>query len=315
MRVAVIGAGLAGIATCWNLLPFAEVTLFDPCGIAGGASGVASGLLHPFVGMHFRQSLRTLQALAATKKLLTLVPFCWEQKGMLRLAVTATEEADLATRHDPETEWWPAARCASLLRVGTTRGGLFLSGGLTVRVREYLEGLWSLCEKAGATLIRKAIRSLDEVEGFDAIVVATGASNQLTPDSPVCPLKGQVLQLEWPQEVTPPTLPIMAQKYLILSRDRRSCFVGATFEREYKTASPEPEVAARELLPFLRELYPPLAAAPIQACFAGIRAMHSSRRPFVERINARTVRLAGLGSRGLLYHALLAEEVAAILVR
>ena len=51
-RYAVIGGGFAGIATAWHLLAHADapvsVHLFDGAGIAGGASGAAAGLLHPY---------------------------------------------------------------------------------------------------------------------------------------------------------------------------------------------------------------------------------------------------------------------------
>ena len=51
-RYAVIGGGFAGVATVWHLLAHAStplrVHLFDGAGIAGGASGAAAGLLHPF---------------------------------------------------------------------------------------------------------------------------------------------------------------------------------------------------------------------------------------------------------------------------
>ena len=51
-RYAVIGGGFAGVATAWHLLAHAKrpvrVDLFDGAGIAGGASGAAAGLLHPY---------------------------------------------------------------------------------------------------------------------------------------------------------------------------------------------------------------------------------------------------------------------------
>ena len=51
-RYAIIGGGFAGVATAWHLLAHASgpvsVHLFDGAGIAGGASGAAAGLLHPY---------------------------------------------------------------------------------------------------------------------------------------------------------------------------------------------------------------------------------------------------------------------------
>ncbi len=51
-RYAIIGGGFAGVATAWHLLAHASspvsIHLFDGAGIAGGASGAAAGLLHPY---------------------------------------------------------------------------------------------------------------------------------------------------------------------------------------------------------------------------------------------------------------------------
>ena len=48
-----MGGGFAGVAAAWHLLALThpravDIDLFDAAGIAGGASGAAAGLLHPF---------------------------------------------------------------------------------------------------------------------------------------------------------------------------------------------------------------------------------------------------------------------------
>ncbi|KAK3289499.1 hypothetical protein CYMTET_3110 [Cymbomonas tetramitiformis] len=54
-RYAIIGGGFAGVSTAWHILQECrrerrpvQVDLFDCAGIAGGASGAAAGLLHPY---------------------------------------------------------------------------------------------------------------------------------------------------------------------------------------------------------------------------------------------------------------------------
>ena len=53
-RFAVIGGGFAGVAVAWNLLAMTggsrptTVDLYDAAGLAGGGSGAAAGLLHPY---------------------------------------------------------------------------------------------------------------------------------------------------------------------------------------------------------------------------------------------------------------------------
>lgn len=47
-----VGGGFAGVAAAWHLLALSKgpvaVDLFDVASLAGGASGAAAGLLHPY---------------------------------------------------------------------------------------------------------------------------------------------------------------------------------------------------------------------------------------------------------------------------
>ncbi|MFI5334514.1 MAG: FAD-dependent oxidoreductase, partial [Chlamydiales bacterium] len=64
MKVAVIGAGLSGLATCYYLLELGyAVHLFDEKGVGGAASGIACGLLHPYPGEEGKRSWRADEAL------------------------------------------------------------------------------------------------------------------------------------------------------------------------------------------------------------------------------------------------------------
>jgi hypothetical protein len=53
-RIAIVGAGFAGVAVAWHIMNQLNddgpvvLHLYDEKGIAGGASGVAAGLLHPY---------------------------------------------------------------------------------------------------------------------------------------------------------------------------------------------------------------------------------------------------------------------------
>ncbi|XP_042507374.1 uncharacterized protein LOC122083581 isoform X2 [Macadamia integrifolia] len=54
LRLAVLGAGFAGLSVAWHLLELASkdlslcIDIYDEVGIGGGASGVAGGLVHPY---------------------------------------------------------------------------------------------------------------------------------------------------------------------------------------------------------------------------------------------------------------------------
>ena len=74
MKAAVVGAGLAGLGALWHLMQFPEIeaVLFDPKGIGGGASGVSTGLLHPFPGKKALRSWCSKEGMEASFELLAV---------------------------------------------------------------------------------------------------------------------------------------------------------------------------------------------------------------------------------------------------
>ena len=96
MKIAVIGAGLAGLATAYYLLEHqdCQVTLFDAKGVGGGASGASTGLVHPYAGEDMRGSWRAHAALEETKRLLDALDAPYT-KGILRYAKKAPDFPDI----------------------------------------------------------------------------------------------------------------------------------------------------------------------------------------------------------------------------
>ena len=69
-KIAVVGAGFAGLSVCHHLLQSCEVTVFDPLGIGGGASGISTGLLHPFPARLSIRSWLAGEGMDASRELL-----------------------------------------------------------------------------------------------------------------------------------------------------------------------------------------------------------------------------------------------------
>ena len=118
------------------------------------------------------------------------------------------------------------------------------------------------------------------------------------------------MELAWPEEIPPLALPVISDLYIIPNRQQPSCFVGATFERNFSNLHPESSVAEAYLRPRAAALVPALKEAKLLSCKAGIRAMTQTHLPIVTQLNAKTWVLTGLGSKGLLYHAYLACQLA-----
>ena len=282
MRVAVVGAGFAGLAAAYQLSQHHAVTLFDAKGIGGGASGVSSGLLHPYPGEKGRRSWHAEEAIAATKELLRISEEMMGKpvanyNGILRLGPCLNPGSDVE-------------------KLGEDR--YLIQSGITVFTELYLEGLWRGCEKKGVKLVLQKITSLQELDAFDQVVLAMGPGIRDIPQNlKINFVKGQALtcSLDRPLERS-----ISAKRYTALTARKEICHIGSTYEREFIDELPNIEVAKKLLHP----------DATVLDCRAGVRVTNPAHYfPIVEKINPKTWVMTALGSRGLLYHAFLASSL------
>jgi glycine/D-amino acid oxidase-like deaminating enzyme len=323
MNIAIVGTGLCGLATGWFLLqkiPDVKLTFFDPLGIGGGTSGMAAGLMHPFTGAPAKLNKDGFEGYQATRELLDVAskklgrPVAKTQ-GLIRLAITERQKIEyrLSAEKNPEVEWWDEEKTLQKCPGVDIHPCIFIPQSTTVDCRQYLEGLWKACEEQGAQLEKKKVDSLDELQGFDQIVLATGASvNQLMPMDPlpITKVKGQVLELSWPSHIKYPSFSFSSHAYIIIDQEKNSCIVGSTYERNFETPYPDIEFAKSEILPKVEIILPPLRDAVVMHCRAGVRASTPGHLPIVKKIGEKCWVITGMGSKGLLYHALYAKQLA-----
>jgi glycine/D-amino acid oxidase-like deaminating enzyme len=326
MKIAIVGAGFSGIATAWNLLqhPKITLTLFDGKGVGGGASGMAAGLLHPYVGAHAKKNWMANEGLQATTALLQIsakslnTPVS-ESVGMLRIALTEQQRHDFhyCASINPDVEWFDETRCQQISPHNSPHPGIFIHSAIAVHASLYLKGLWKACEARGGMFNLLSIQSLHDLKEFDAIVLTVGADIGRFPelkDIRITPVKGQILELAWPQHTPPLRYPINSQAYVLMSYDRTSCIAGTTFERDFRTSEPDLPFAKDQILSKISSLLPCLEGAEILACKAGIRASTPDRKPLIAEPLKNTWLLTGMGSKGLLYHAVYARKLAEIIL-
>lgn len=282
-RIAIIGAGFAGLAAAYYLSEKFQIVLFDQKGIGGGASGISSGLLHPYPGEKGRRSWHAEEALEATRELLKVAE---EELGQ------------------------PVAHYDGILKVGLCEAGddveclsdgtFLIKSGITVFPELYLEGLWRACQKRGVELKLQKIHSLQELSGFDQVILAVGAGIRHFPECrhlKINYVKGQVLAcaVEQPLERS-----ISSKRYRALTPSKNVCHLGATYEREFTDDLPCKETAIALLKP----------ETEVLDCRAGIRVTNPAHYfPILEQFNATTWVITALGSRGLLYHAWLGKKL------
>jgi glycine/D-amino acid oxidase-like deaminating enzyme len=306
MKIAIIGAGLAGLSTAWHLCHFARPpTLFDPKGIGGGASGISTGLLHPFPGRRALRSWGAGEGMEATRALIAVSEEAMgrpvaSRTGIFRPAVTTQQKEDFAARakNDGEAVWQEHPLFGP---------GIWIPEGITLYSRLYLEGLWKVCQTLGAHLVQESISSLEELEAFDRIVLTAGFETlKFAPHLPLEATKGQTLLCRWPE---PLPCSVVSQGHITLTEDPALCQIGSTYEHGFSNLKPD-QTAAQELLSKAARMYPPAGEYEVVEMRAGARISRpKGYRPILEKLNAKTWVFTGLGSRGMLYHAWLGKQL------
>ena len=322
MKTAIIGAGFSGLATAWHLLlhaPKTKITLFDAKGIGGGASGLAAGLLHPLGGAHAKLNWCGKEGMASTLQLLQAAAQfsgeeIYQQQGILRPAVDQDQVTDYLQRAEqyPETTWLDVREVQKRVKGIASYPALWIRDGIAVDCPRYLQALWAICVASGSEFFPVTIQRLEELKEFDCVIVATGPAMINYPEFQhlaLKPLKGQILQLEWPKNLPPLELPLNSYIYIVMDRNQTSCWAGSTFERQPSTHAPDIATAKALILPGAIKLIPDLESALIQQCLAGMRAVTLNHRPLYGKFGDKLWGITGLGSKGLLYHSYIAEQL------
>jgi glycine/D-amino acid oxidase-like deaminating enzyme len=327
MRIAIIGAGFCGLATAWYLLshspsfPNLQIVIFDKLGIGKGASGMSAGLLHPFAGAHAKLNWQGYKSMQATKELIEVSSQALgssvisPNRGILRLAVTTQQQNDFTIRShhfQEDMKWLTSSDCQKVAPGCIDAPGLWIKEGLVIYAPLYLKGLWLACANQGVQFIQQKISSLEDTSDFDITIFTIGAYTTSLPELASLPLrvvKGQLMELKWPTTIPPLQYALNSHLYLVMSKEQKSCIIGATYERNYTSPAFDLETAKNQLLPKLSSFFPPAEHMSILQGFAGLRSTTPTHRPLMQRISPTRWVLAGMGSKGLLYHALCAREL------
>lgn len=303
-KIAIIGGGLAGLSTAYFLLESqkAAVTLFESLHIGAGASGVCSGLLHPYPGLSVRRSYLAEEGLLASKQLLRLAqgytpkPVALES-GILRQSLNLEQKTRLLEH---------CAQWKDIERIGED---LFLiHSGITVNSAHYLEGLFYALQAKGLEFVQQAVHTLEELKSFDHVIIAAGYGVMQFPECQnlkIKFLKGQALTLEG----DPPYEKSFISKGYIAHFGQGSTFeLGSTYEREFTDEAPDCALAQK----LLQDKIAGCPGAKVLKCRAGVRVMALGQYlPLIEKVAENVHVFTGLGSRGLLYHALYAKALCA----
>lgn len=289
MRIAVVGAGLAGLGSAYFLLQQGyQVTLFDR---GDGASRLPVGLCHPYVGKVGKRSVFATEAMALTNELIDFA----EKVSHKKLA----DRSGIVRKDWEPPEWYD-----DLEKV---EGGILIRSGMTVFLKEYVT---ALADALDVTLVQGKFSCED---AFDRIVFACGADiKNLGFLLPLGFVKGQVLI---------GTSQIECNRSVMKASGHLSPFgegllqLGSTYEHNFVSDEPDLEVACRELATKRKAFFTNPEDFCVRECRSGVRvSVQSSYTPIVQQLSEKIFVFTGLGSRGLLYHAYYGRHLANLLV-
>jgi glycine/D-amino acid oxidase-like deaminating enzyme len=309
MRIAIIGAGFSGLSVAWNLMMRipCEITFFEKKGIGGGASGIAAGLIHPYVGKQCRRSAFAIEGIQATKELIAVA----EEK----LGEKIVQQGIIRFVQNEEQRQMLLSHCQTFGDIRMHHENSFwIDSGMTIDCPRYLKGLWkALCEK-GVKLILKEVLDLSSLKDFDHIVIAAGAGVMRFSEGEALNLsilKGQILKCHVPEKVMLPDASLICTGYVALAEERKSCFIGSTYQRGDMSENPQPELVKKELFAKIACFFPSVFELAVTECRAAFRVARKGHYlPIATRLKEKIWILTAMGSRGLLYHAYFGRTIA-----
>lgn len=292
MKIAIIGAGLAGMTAAWHLQA-ASITLFDPLGIGGSTSRLAT-LLNPYQGTSQKLTAKSLSAYQKSKTLIeTISSFTGRNfiltEGHYRFAESLSP---LFSEHPRASTPFKCPYEA-----------VFLKMVLGIDTPAYLKAMGEVLQKRGLSFVEKKV-TLPELSSFDRIIIAS-PSFLKAQGYPLSFLKGQKLSMNQRAPVFPFSF---GSSFYALFTPQELILAG-TYERDDYSYDPDYFEVERQLIKPLHRLGILLPEGE-QRIQVGLRAYVPSKLPFIERLREKVYAISGFGSKGLLYHALYGELLA-----
>lgn len=330
-----------------------KILVIDPNGIGGGASGSPIGLVNPATGRFATKTWRAEEAVEAIKDNLETVSISQSEKfyskdGVIRPAL----DAKIARRmkENMETTHWPSGWCTWMEENEITHrfpelncvdGGVWVAAGITVAIPKYLDALAKYIQAHGVDIIERHyfkqenesslidININDENNGWhikldddsrieaNHLIVTAGIMSKefdFWKDLPLHPVKGQVAIFKCLEEF-PYDSAVSALGYFA-SLDSKIFVAGSTYEHNFdhneidKKGLKYIQDRMLKVMPNLKDKF------ELVDQWSGVRASTPDRMPIIGHhptIKNCSV-FAGLGSKGLLYSALLGKELAQHLI-
>ncbi len=350
----IVGGGVIGLACAWRAARrgLGVCVVEREQEVAGGASGVAAGMLAPVGELSWGEesqlslglaSMRLWDGFAAELEADSARPAGYRRCGSLRLALDRDETEELRRRHglhrqmDLESGWLRPSDCRALepgLSTKVTAGVHVPHEGAADPVA-LCRALAAAVVAAGGALAMGAeveaaraegddwmLRLADgrELRGEQLVIAAgcwSGAGDWLPAGlrTPVRPVKGEILTLGGDAASPPCERIVASERVYLVPRDDGRLMVGATVEE----VGFDLTVTAGGVHELLREAYrvlPEIAELELLGARAGLRPGTPDNAPIIGRSGGASGAILATGHHrnGILLAPVTGEAVAALLV-
>lgn len=321
-EVCVVGGGLAGLAVAYFLQKRGDhqVTVYDG-GDNQGASYIAAGLMHPFVGSKGLLSEQGLEGMQASRELLEVAEKALGgesvfKEGLYRVAVNGFQRSMFSrwSRKLPDLVRQLSEEEVELHPHLVGGGPVYeIKCGVSVTMSRYLAGLKRAFEAIGGSYVKEWVSESD-IKEVDQVIYAVGRHldkfNALK-DLNIHMFKGQLLLADKPSD-TSLEKAIIGRGYV--SEAAGQIVIGSTYERGKCDELIDQDFAIADIMPKLAtyaQFKHPLTICGVRA---GVRVVNKDHYfPIAKQLSPREYVVSGMGSRGLLYHALIGKQIASTL--
>lgn len=329
-KIAIIGSGIAGLSIAYylRLYPEFSIDIYYDKEAENTASGVSTGLLSPFSGLYLTTVEDASTAFTELSRLVKELEQSQKKKiflseGAYRFSLDKRQDKAFSKRSKKspnDVEIIENQKLKGLFPFFSQQWkGAKVNSAYCLDSMEYLQALKICIEKSQTfSFIKKKLESLDELKNYDYIFVAAGAGSlsfippAIQEKYELHLVKGQVL--EYQVQNLPFFQPLVSTKYLIPNKTNEKLILGATFEKNFVSSYPEHTEAINSLKEKGEEIFPKLKELSIAKQRAALRLCSGRHKPLWGSLDKRVFYLTSLGSKGLLYHALLAKELTSALV-